>query len=264
MKSDNINHIGICGHRGSGRNTIAYLIANSLEYLLTTEFDKCEYHNKFTGWCDDIINDESAVYNLSLSKVYIESFSDDIKSYISLLTGIPLTHLYSDYCKEHIAINLKDLSEVLIKDIDPALIISREKLFELRNTKKITQILTDLYIGLGDFILYFGYDVMQRFFGANFWIKSLKQNETKWDKNWNNDIVYKIYPDVKTECERDYIKDRGGLVIKVNRPTHKKTTSPLSKDIDYQEDMIINSVEGLYDIENTIYCTCMNIMNRNQ
>ena len=76
-------------------------------------------------------------------------------------------------------------------------------------------------------------------------------------------IVYKIYPDVKTECERDYIKDRGGLVIKVNRPTHKKTTSPLSKDIDYQEDMIINSVEGLYDIENTIYCTCMNIMNRN-
>lgn len=265
MKNTNIKYIGICGHRGSGKNTMAYLIANTLEYILTNEFIEEKYYNKFKQWCDEIIKDESCVSSSQRNKVYIESFSDDLKLYINLLTGIPIEHMYEDSCKENVAINLKDLSEVNVKDItNKDLLITREKLFELRNTKKISQITSDLYITLGDFILYFGYDVMQRFFGANFWVKSLRKSEDKWQSNWNNEVIYKIYSDVKTECERDYIKDHGGVIIKVVRPDHKKSASPLSKDIDFKEDAVINSVEGgLYDLRNDIYRISMNILLNN-
>ena len=258
-----IKYIGICGHRGSGKNTMAYLIANSIEYILTNEFVEEEYNNLFHKWCDEIMGDESRIYSLSLNKVYIESFSDDLKSYISLLVGIPLQDMYDDVCKTQLVVNLKDLSESRIEDIDKSLLITREKLFKIRNTEKISQINTDLYITLGDFILYFGYDVMQRFFGANFWIKSLKRSESRWSQGWNNNVAYKIFPDVKTECARDYIKSRGGVIIKVDRPTHKKSESPLSVDIDFKEDITINSVEGLYDLLDDIYHISMSIILNN-
>lgn len=263
MKSNKTIYIGICGHRGAGKNTMAYLIANTIEYIIS-DGDKEEYPNRFNQWCNEIMQDESLIYSLSLKSSYIESFSTDIKSYINLLTGIPVEHMYSDLCKENIAINLKDLSEIDVNDIEnKELLISREKLFELRNTKDITQISSDLYITLGDFILYFGYDIIQRFFGANFWIKSLKKNDDRWGSVWVNDNICKIYPDVKTECERDYIKDHDGVIIKVVRPTHKKTASPLSKDINFKEDITIESKEGrLFDLKDDIYDISTGILSR--
>ena len=143
MKSNKTIYIGICGHHGAGKNTMAYLIANAIEYIIS-DGDKEEYPNRFNQWCNEIMQDESLIYSLSLKSSYIESFSTDIKSYINLLTGIPVEHMYSDLCKENIAINLKDLSEIDVKDIEnKELLISREKLFELRNTKDITQISSD-------------------------------------------------------------------------------------------------------------------------
>ena len=93
MKSNKTIYIGICGDRGAGKNTMAYLIANTIEYIIS-DGDKEEYPNRFNQWCNEIMQDESLIYSLSLKSSYIESFSTDIKSYINLLTGIPVEHIH--------------------------------------------------------------------------------------------------------------------------------------------------------------------------
>ena len=76
----------------------------------------------------------------------------------------------------------------------------------------------------------------------------IPQDRWEWENNTSD--FFERYPDKENDHQL--------------HPLRKQYLENRLKDIDYQEDMIINSVEGLYDIENTIYCTCMNIMNRNQ
>jgi hypothetical protein len=81
----------------------------------------------------------------------------------------------------------------------------------------------DVYMTLREFILYFGIYVMQNAFGRNVWVKSLIANNKYYNGLFQDDCNrYKIFPDIKASSEITYIKDKGGVIVKVSRPGHKK------------------------------------------
>lgn len=248
-----MKYIGIRGHRGAGKKTISYLLGNTINYLLKKSNE--DFNELYRTWCDDIIKDERIIHNCALDYVYFESFSDTLKFWVRLLIGCPEEYIYDDYYKDHVIINLKDFSYKVYEEIPNSLkIYTHEELYNIMPKDKAPVTITkNIYINIRDFIMYFGLEVMQRFFGANVWVKSLKSSEEFYNSIFNEDNNVKIFTDIKTPGEITYIKNNNGKVIKVSRPGFKKQQKgmdKLSQDNRYDFEIIVN--RDLYDTKEQI------------
>lgn len=249
-----MKYIGIRGHRGAGKTTISYLLGNTINYIF-------KYGNEdgiddlYRTWCDDVIKDEKIIHECGLDYVYFDSFSDTLKLWVKLLLGCPSDYIYDDYYKDHMIINLKDFSYKIYEEMPQNITIyNHNELYDLmpKNKAPIT-ITKNIYISLRDFIMYFGLEVMQRFFGSNVWVKSLKCSSEFYNSIFNEDDSFKIFTDVKTPGEVTYIKNNGGMIVKISRPGFKKNSKGLDKlaqDTRFDYEII---VEGdLYDTKEKI------------
>ena len=69
-----MNYIGIRGHRGAGKKTVAYLLGETLNYILQKKKgDKIlnyeeEFKELFKNWCNSIKNNEEIIDNVDLEK----------------------------------------------------------------------------------------------------------------------------------------------------------------------------------------------------
>ena len=264
-----MKYIGIRGHRGAGKKSVTYLLGNTIEYLIMKEKNqnniKTSFDDAYNTWVQHIMDDESIYYTTALKYVYFDSFGDTLKIFVHLLTGIPTDYIYNDYYKDHTVINLKDFTYKTHKEL-PNNILTKDEVYSLMNKPgNPTAITKNIYITLREFILYFGIDVMQRYFGLNVWVKALKQSENNFDDDLLGlDCNYKIFSDVKTPSEVTYILDNGGCIIHVTRPNnHKKPKGfdKLSKDgrIDYT----IHVGGDLYEIKNQILEIAKQIIDKN-
>lgn len=246
-----MKYIGIRGHRGAGKTTISYLIGNTIEYLIKKSTE--DFNDLYRIWCDDIIKDERIIHSCGLDYVYFDSFSDTLKLWVRLLIGCPHEYLYDDYYKDHIIINMKDFS---YKEYDspPTDLPTHSELYELMPKDKAPCTITkNIYISLREFILYFGLDIMQRYFGANVWVKSMKNSSEFYSSLFTEDDNYKIFTDVKTPAEVTYIKNKNGLIIKVSRPGYKKSAKgldKLSQDSRFDYEIIVE--DDLYDTKDIV------------
>lgn len=259
-----MKYIGVRGHRGAGKVSISYLLGNTLSYLIhhkgtiNDDFDAL-----YDRLVDDVMNDENCIYESSLDNIIFESFSGNILFFIELLTGIPNECLISDYYKDHILINLKDFSFNEYKEIPQDLkIYSHEKIYDaIPKDLPPAKIAEDVYVLLRDFIIYFGMDVMQRFFGVNVWVKSLEAGYKILPEDCYND--YKIYFDVKTPAEVSYIKNKGGLIININRSLNKKESKDLNKlSKDIRIDYNIEIKGSLKDLKKSLIDICQDIYHK--
>ena len=243
-----MNYIGIRGHRGSGKTTVAYLLGNTINEMLKGNY--CGDINKlYRSWCDDVVSNESIIHDICLDRIYFESFSDTLKMMIRLFLGCPQEFFYSDYYKDHVVINLRDFSWKTFDTIPTDINIYNSKemyniMSQVNNPITITK---NTYMTLREFILYFGKEVMQRYFGLNVWVKSLKSSQEMFTNIFNEDNYYKIYTDIKTPGELTYIKNLNGIIVKVSRPGHKKTKGidKLNQDNRFDYEVVIG--EDLYD-----------------
>lgn len=246
--------IGIRGHRGAGKTTISYLIGNTINYLIKNKEILNDFNDLYRTWCDDIISDEKIIHECGLDYVYFDSFSDTLKLWVILLIGCPKDYLYDDYYKDHLVINMKDFSYKVYDNL-PDNLLTHNQLYELipkdKNPSTITK---NIYISLRDFILYFGMEVMQRYFGMNIWVKSLKNSSPFYNSIFDDDISYRIFTDVKTPGEITYIRnDKKGIIIKVSRPGHKKISKGLDRlgqDTRFDYEIVVG--EELYDTKEQI------------
>lgn len=255
-----MKYIGIRGHRGSGKNTISYLIGQTIQYVLDGEQD--DYKTAYCGWCDDMINDEQIIHECSLRSIYFESFGDTPKMFIEMLLGCPHSYLYDDYYKDNIVVNLRDFST---KDREtlPAetKLYTREELYN-EMSKVPATITKNKYILMREFILYFGIDMMQRYLGLDIWVKALKSNQKFYGYIFDENN-YKIYTDLKTPSEVTYIKNNDGVIIKIDRPDHKKKSMGLDKlSHDDRVDYNIIVDKSLHDMYNTIYDVSKSIIEK--
>lgn len=258
-----MNYIGIRGHRGSGKQTVAYLLGQTIDWILSDNF-KDTYENDFKRWCNNIIKDEDIINEVSLIKVYFDSFGDSPKTFVSLLLGMDPGTTNNDYYKDHTIINLKDFSYKVYDDIpDDIECLSAEELYKLFNAKKEpATILKDIYVTLREFVMYFGKEVMQRYFGLNVWVKTLRASEEWYQSTYNDKNYYKIYYDIKFPSEVTYIKDKNGVIVKVSRPgSKKKGKDRLLHDDRYDYEVVIG--DSLYDLKDTIYEIAEEIIKNN-
>ena len=209
------------------------------------------------------MGDENCIYSASLNNVMFESFSSNILFFIELLTGIPAEGLVSDYYKDHMLINLKDFTTAEYSEIPQDLkIYTHEGIYDaIPKDLPPAQIADDVYMLLRDFIIYFGMDIMQRFFGVDVWVKALERGYKILPEDYYND--YKIYFDVKTPSEVSFIKNKEGLIININRPLNRKESKDLNKlSKDTRIDYNIEIKGSLKDLKNQIVDICKDIYSK--
>ena len=228
-----MKYIGIRGHRGAGKSSIAWLLANTVDLIQMGHggYLKTEMFNEFyKNWCDKIMDDPDIVNEISFKYTYLDSFSDSIKTFIQLLLGCPSEYLYEDVYKDTIIVNFRDFSCKDINDFEQVELVTAAELYDSLDKEQDPQPMTkNLYMTLREFILYFGLEVMQRYFGRNVWTKSLKANSEMLDDFYGSEKAFKIFMDLKTPAEATYIKQHNGVIINVIRPGNKKGQSGLER-----------------------------------
>lgn len=244
--------IGIRGHRGAGKNTITYLLAKTMDYLMLHEDDFVfdDFENEYNLWCKEIKDDESRIHRMDCNRVIVEGFGDGPKMMLSMLVGIDMKNMNDDYMKDHIIINLKDFSyDIYSNENIPTTITADEysKAIMLLPTHTVKN---DTYMSLRELVLFFGLYVMQKSFGQNVWVKSMAANALFYNGLYPDDSDdFKIFSDVKSSSEVTYIKERDGVIIEVERPGHVKQggLDLLRNDNRYDYKVIIDNY-----LENTI------------
>lgn len=265
-----MNYIGVRGHRGAGKSSIAYLIGNTINLI-------CQGHSKLVDndeifssfynlWCKQLMESENCINESNTDYVYFESFSDQIKTFIRLLLGCPEEYMYEDKYKDIIAVNLRNLScvDLTKQPMNNERFITAAQMHQSIDHNLPPQpINSNIYMTLREFIMYFGMEVMQRYFGVNVWVKSLKMNSLRYDEFYDTGNCYKIFIDLKTPAEVTYIKQKDGVIVNVNRPSNKKGKSGLERlGRDNRIDYNIEVNGDLYGLKNDIINISKNIIER--
>ena len=76
-----------------------------------------------------------------------------------------------------------------------------------------------------------------RFFGNDVWLKSKRVNEEKWNCFIDG---WKLFTDVKTKEEINYIKENNGIIIRTIRPLHRKAVEGITNTQNADSDFIIH------------------------
>jgi hypothetical protein len=262
-----MNYIGVRGHRGAGKSSVAYLLGHTLNFINNEGKDSLEselFDSLYKLWCYELMNNPNCINESNINDVYFESFSDSIKTFIRLLLGCPEEYLYEDKYKDIIAVNLRNLSciDLSKQPMQSEIFITATQMHQSINHNLPPQpINTNTYMTLREFIMYFGLEVMQRYFGVNVWVKSLKANTEIYDNFYDTGNCYKIFIDLKTPAEVTYIKQNEGIIVNVNRPSNKKGKSGLERlGRDNRIDYNIEVKSNLYELKDEIINISKNII----
>ena len=247
-----MNYIGITGHRGSGKTSVAYLLGNMLE-LIKYDYSKSDLKSYYKEWCETIKNDQNVIYDCCLNNVYFDEFGDMPKSFVAQLLSIDMSVLDNDVMKDKMYVNMKDF-KLYAYDKSFKVLTANELLeYTKANTPKKWK---DIYVSLRDFAAYFSVTIMQNVFGTDVWVKTRIQNDLKYPEA---DEGYKIFSDVKSKEEIKYIKNHNGIIIRTSRPSHRKSNAGISNTEDSVVDFIINTEGSLVDLFESIYDIAINI-----
>ena len=211
--------IGIRGHRGAGKDSVAYLIGSTLGFI--DESERLEINNQ-----DDYIKHFNIMYNDAVKKlvdnkgdafstfnynqIYFDSFGDAPKAMIQQLLGCDPKYVWDEWWKDHAVVDLQSFN---IREVDelPEGLITADDLVDGFGIGEMS---------LRDFILYFGITVMQKYFGPDVWVKSTAMND-KMNEEYFEDGI-RIYTDIKAPTELSYLIDKHAVIINVERRGYKK------------------------------------------
>lgn len=233
-------YIGISGHRGSGRSTFTYLLANTIEWMnkhpeLTSQDNiPVEYYFDIGEWFHNIRSDVNFLNNYNCSQdMYISSFSSTMKYMVSQILGVDYSFLKDERYKDNIYINIKDFHTTTIRPDDKDIITLDEYICGSLSSE-------DVYISLRDFYIYIYTFVFKENLGNSIWVKIIDR-ESKYFEELLGPYKYKIYWDMKSREEYEFIKNNNGVCIYLNRlkNTNKSSVYQLDDMID-QFDHVIN------------------------
>lgn len=270
-------YIGIRGHRGAGKQSVAYLIGIALDYYY--------HHRSWDGFsdiyrkaCDDVCVNREVWRMANLDRVQFESFGDGVKYSLSSIFNIPKECMDDDRKKDSTYINLKDFKmKGCVDDADASafrsanVIRTASELYDIMHerahrahTDGIPNIIDyDIWINLRELILYYGKILMQGFLGKNVWIKSYAVNESEMNRFYaDNRLMFKIFIDCKFPCELTYIIGEGGKIVEVERDCNRKKDSDISGELseDRRHDFLIQNNGSLYDLQEDVKCITLQIL----
>lgn len=168
---------------------------------------------------------------------YRASFSHPLKSIVTMLTGVPFEILNDSTKKKEYVININTFEyKAGVPDLDIETLYNKRECGE-----EVVGWLT-----VNDFINYFGHHVCKRFIGNDVWVRC----EEKTTEQYPTTERWRIYSDVRTKSEYDFIKRKGGVLIRIN--TNKKYAGCIfdkslnDVDVDYQ--LTLDNTDGLYQV----------------
>lgn len=241
-----MNYIGITGHRGSGKTSIGYLIGNTIDSIMRG-YSKDEISDYFKEWCETIKKNNNAIYDCCLDYVYFDEFGEMPKSFVAQLLSIDMSVLDSDTLKDRMYVNMRDFK---LYTYDKSFKVLTAKELEEYTKANSPKKWKDIYISLRHFMAYFSVNIMQKLFGADVWLKTRLTNDSKYGEVENG---YKIFSDVKLKDEINYIKDKGGVLIKTIRPSHKKSNKGITNIEDVDSNYTVNTEGELIDLFEMVY-----------
>ena len=170
-------------------------------------------------------------------RVYRASFSHPLKSIITMLTGVPFEILNDPAKKKEYIININTFE---YKEGSPDRSI--EELYWAR--EKGVDI--DGWMTVNDFINYFGHHVCKRFIGKDIWTRceEISTDQYPTPEKW------RIYSDIRTTGEYEFIKKKGGKVIRIN--TSGTTGCIFDKklnDVEVDEQIFIEDINDFYQVK---------------
>lgn len=211
--------IGIRGHRGAGKESVAFLLASTLEFIKYSESLQLlppeKYLEGFNNMYDEAVkklvdNKDKAFTNINFNYVYLDAFGDAPKAMVQQLLGCDHKYLWNEYWKDHAVVNIQTFE---IREVNqlPNDLISLE---DISDGTPIGE------MSLRDFILYFGQNIMQKYFGRDVWVKSTAMNDRMNEEYFEDGI--RIYTDVKAPTELSYLINKQAIIINVERKGHEK------------------------------------------
>lgn len=259
--------IGISGKIGSGKDTVAKII----QYLFYLDSD-INVVNK-VSYETFIKTDRINNITTQLSVPYIVRFADAIKDIVCIITGCTREQLEDRNFKESFVENLRvyklSLPPTYIgEDIVNKLFSSEEDACQYNidnfgHPKELINIFP-VDITYRDLMVFIGTDIARNKIHPDVWVKSLMNkytNETHfpgYNHIYNGDYIPThikvklgeypnwIIPDVRFENEAVAIKDRGGIIIRVERSSIYKKDHTSETELDnYKFDYTIQNDESI-------------------
>ena len=239
-----MKYIGITGHRGSGKTSTAYLLGNILD-CLKHGHSKEAIKMYYTDWCGKIKNNQNAIYDCALDYIYFDEFGEMPKSFVAQLLSIDMSVLDNDTMKDTMYVNLSDFRLYSLED--HFCVVDSNWLLLNKSDNCFGE---PVYMPLREFVKCFSIDIMQNIFGSNVWLKVLKVNDSKWNEP---DSGWRVFSDVKTIDEIEYIKNKQGVLIRTKQPSNKKSKKGITNIENCNPDYIIDTSGELIDLFDSIY-----------
>lgn len=184
--------IAISGVRNSGKSTTG----GFLEFLLSTPKFLHHYwiYKRFP--------------NLKLKGNWLNvSFAGSLKEMLAVLLRVPVEKFEDRDFKENVFIDFNDLTFHRRENLDKNKILSDSKF-----SRKVREMSIDVranLLSIRQLLQYWGTEIMRRHLGDQLWsLTTLKLAET-------HDL---IISDMRFKVEAEMVKERGGIVIYIDRP----------------------------------------------
>lgn len=252
-----INLIGISGKMGNGKDTVA----NIIQYLCD-QLGEVTQGGKYFGDttlkdCLELIKRNESLSYPEETSWEIKSFAAKLKEIASMLIGLPLETFKTQEGKLKVLDSMWDYYTLEYHeegDIKIPKFNSYEEAVDFikTNFNIITQInfiprIQHHQMTVREVLQLVGTDCMRDNLHQNVWVNSLFSDylkESKW-----------LIPDTRFLNEAKAIRDRGGIVLRVNRDIASNTnTHPSETALDnYQFDYIINNNGTLEELIEEIY-----------
>jgi hypothetical protein len=248
-----MKYIGITGHRGSGKTSAAYLLGNILD-CLKHGHSKEAIKMYYTDWCSKIKNNQNAIYDCALDYIYFDEFGEMPKSFVAQLLSIDMSVLDNDTMKDTMYVNLSDFRLYSLED--HFYVVDSNWLLLNKSDNCFGE---PVYMSLREFVKCFSIDIMQNIFGSNVWLKVLKVNDSKWNEP---DSGWRVFSDVKTIDEIEYIKNKQGVLIRTKQPSNKKSKKGITNIDSCDADYVIDTSGELIDLFDSIYEIAIDIFEK--
>lgn len=179
---------------------------------------------------------------------YLASFSHPLKVIVSMITGVPFELFDDQDKKKEYIININTFQ---YKEGSPT--ITQSALYD----KCLKKEHIDGWMTLNDFVNYFGHTICKRFINQDIWVRC----EEVSCNSLTSGNGYRIYSDVRTMSEYEFIKSHTGVIITID--TRSATTKEgcifdktlLDKETDYRinvDDKQFGSMDTLSEIYNIV------------
>ena len=221
--------IGIRGHRGAGKESVSFLLASALNFIDYTE--ELEISNEeayikafddmYRNAVDKLVEDKYKAFNdTEFWKIYLDAFGDAPKAMVQQLLGCDFKYIQDEYWKDHAVVDLKTFNIEEVNDLPKDLIKPDDLKNYIPSCFDDSRWTAPVKMSLRDFIIYFGINVMQKYFGKDVWVKSTAMNDKMNEEYFEGGI--RIYTDIKAPTELTYLIDKQAVIINVERSGHKK------------------------------------------